>query len=77
MGLLSRLLTLPVSGPALGAFWVAKKLAETDEAQRNDPAVLRAALGEAERRLLAGEIDDDAYDAIEADLLERLREARG
>ena len=77
MGLVLKLLTLPVTSPALGAFWVAKKLAETAEAQRNNPAALRAALGEAERRLLAGEIDEDTYDAIETDLLQRLREARG
>ncbi|ETX15866.1 gas vesicle protein [Roseivivax halodurans JCM 10272] len=77
MGLVSKLLTLPVTGPAAGAFWVARKLAETAEAQRNDPATLRAALGEAERRLLAGEIDEEAYDALESDLLERLRDTRG
>ncbi|MEO1238055.1 MAG: gas vesicle protein GvpG [Pseudomonadota bacterium] len=75
MGILTRLLTLPVRGPADGVLWVAGKLAEHVDAERNSPAALRAALAEAERQLLAGEIDEAAYDAIEDDLLERLSHA--
>ena len=75
MGLLSRLLTLPVRGPGDGVLWLATRLAEHVEAERNSPAVLRAALADAEAQLLAGEIDEETYDAIEDDLLARLSHA--
>ncbi|MEO0634190.1 MAG: gas vesicle protein GvpG [Pseudomonadota bacterium] len=72
MGLLSRILMLPVRGPTDGVMWVAGKLAEHAEAERNSPVALRAALADAERQLLAGEIDEAVYDDIEDDILERL-----
>ena len=75
MGLLTRLLTLPVSAPAGGALWIARQVAEAAERERNDPATLKAALTAAERALEAGEIDEATYDRIEDDLLERLRAA--
>ena len=75
MGLLRTLLLLPVKGPLDGTLWVAGKLAEQVEAERNSPAALRAALAEAERQLLDGTLSEEAYDEIEDDLLERLQEA--
>lgn len=72
MGLLSTLLTAPVSGPTKGVLWVARRIAEQAEAERNSPAALRAALAEAEARLLAGDLSEAAYDEIEDDLLARL-----
>jgi hypothetical protein len=72
MGLVRKLLTLPVSGPADGVLWLAARVAEAADAQRNDPALLRAALVEAEARLVAGEMSEDDYDLIETDLLTRL-----
>ena len=75
MGLLSALVLLPVAGPMKGSLWIARQVAEAVERERNDPAALRAALDEAERRLEAGEIDEDTYDAIEDDLLARMRAA--
>jgi hypothetical protein len=77
MGLLRTLVLLPVIGPADGALWVASKLAEQVEQERNSPATLRAALAEAERQLLAGELSEDDYSDIEDDLLIRLKEAAG
>lgn len=76
MGLLSRLLTLPIRGPGDGVLWVASKLAEHVDAERNSPAALRAALADAEKQLLAGEIDEDTYETIEDDILDRLSTAR-
>lgn len=75
MGLLANLLLLPVKGPADGALWVARKIAEAAESERNDPAALRAALREAERRLLDGSLSEEAYDEIEDDILRRLKAA--
>jgi hypothetical protein len=73
MGLLTSLLLLPVSGPLSGALWVARQIAEAAESERNSPAALRAALHEAEARLISGELSEVEYDALETVLLERLR----
>lgn len=76
MGLLGKLLTLPLRGPLDATVWLAEKVYETAESSWNDPNALKAALAEAERKLLAGEMSEEEYDAIETDLLERLRTAR-
>jgi hypothetical protein len=75
MGLLSRLLLLPVSAPLQGSLWVAMRIAERVEGERNSPAALREALREAETRLIAEDLSEDDYEVIETDLLERLRAA--
>ena len=72
MGLLSKLLTLPVAGPMRGALWVAGQVHDAATAELNDPAAIRAALTELERRLEAGEIDEETYEAEEEALLDRL-----
>ncbi|MEM7520416.1 MAG: gas vesicle protein GvpG [Pseudomonadota bacterium] len=77
MGLLRTLAALPVKGPMDATLWVATKLAEQVEQERNSPAALRAALAQAEQRLLAGELSEDDYDEIEDDLLRRLQQAPG
>ena len=63
MGLLSTLLTLPVSGPVKGALWTVGKVVEAAEAEFYDPAAIRRELAALERRLEAGEIDEDAFEA--------------
>ena len=73
MGILSTLLFLPLKGPVDGSLWVARKITEAAEAQMNDPAALREALVDAERKLEAGEITEDEYDDLEEVILERLR----
>jgi hypothetical protein len=73
MGLLTSLLLLPVSAPLQGSLWVAKRITESVERERNSPAALREALREAEARLISGELSEDDYEAVETDLLERLR----
>ena len=73
MGLLSRVLTLPVKGPVDATLWIAGKVSEAAEQRLNDPATLKSALQDAERRLLAGELSEEAYDEIESEILMRLR----
>ncbi len=75
MGILTTLLTLPVSGPIRGALWVAEKIHEAAEDQRLDPGAIKRELGALERRLLAGEIDEEAFETAEAALLDLLDEA--
>lgn len=72
MGLLTSILTLPLRAPVAGPMWVARRVAEAVDRERNDPAALRAALAEAEALLVAGDLSEEAYDAIEDDILARL-----
>lgn len=76
MGLLSSILLAPVNLPLSGSVWLGRKLSEVAATERDDPATLRAALREAEARLTDGTLSEADYDAIEADLLTRLRAAR-
>jgi hypothetical protein len=76
MGILSKILLLPVTGPLDGTLWVADKLLEQAEAEIYDDGKVRAQLVELELRLDLGEIDEDAYLAAEELLLARLREIR-
>lgn len=75
MGMLTRLLTMPVRAPVSGSLWIGQQIAKAAEAQYNDKSALRAALIEAEERLLAGELSEDDYDEIETDLLIRMKVA--
>lgn len=73
MGLLTRLLLLPVSGPLAGSIWIAGQIAKAVDDERNSPAAIRNALREAEERLLKGDLSEADYEVLETDLLERLR----
>ncbi len=73
MGLLRSLLSLPVKGPVDGTLWVARKIQEAADNERNDPAALRKALAALETQLLAGLISEDEYDVAETDLLLRIK----
>lgn len=75
MGLLGRLLTLPVSGPLAGAYWVAHHLHDAAERELNDPAAIRRTLRALEEDLEAGVIDEAAFEEAEEILLVRLRQA--
>mgnify|MGYP001794056313 CR=1 FL=1 len=77
MGLLTSLLTLPLSGPTRGVVWVAGQIKEAAETERNDPAALRAALIALEAALIAGTIDEAAFEAEEALILARLERGNG
>lgn len=75
MGLLSKLLLLPVKGPIDGALWVTGKITEAAEAEWNDPAALRRQLSWLEGELVAGRLSEADYDRAEEEILLRLKEA--
>ena len=75
MGLF-KLLTFPVSGPISGGKWVLRTLLDETARSYYDEAAICNEMRELERRLLAGEIGDDAFEQQEEALLERLLQAR-
>lgn len=76
MGLLMKLVTLPVMGPIQGTTWIAEKLIEQAERELYDEGAVRAQLMELELRYDLGEIEEEAYFEAEAVLLERLKVIR-
>jgi hypothetical protein len=56
--------------------WTARKLAERAEEIYYDDAPVRAALMELEMKLDLGEIDEEAFEREETELLQRLKEIR-
>jgi len=72
MGVLGSLLGLPVTGPLLGLGWLARRIAEAADQEMADPARIEADLLALEQLLEAGEIDEPAFEAREAELLEEL-----
>ena len=75
MSLVAKLVTLPVSGPIGGAVWLARQIHAAAERELRDPAAIRAALADLERRLEAGEIDEPTFEAEESRLLDRIEAA--
>ncbi len=73
MGFLRNLLTFPVSGPIHGTTFIARKILEQAENELYDPNKVKRGLMELEARYDMGEIDDDEYDRLEAELLQRLK----
>jgi hypothetical protein len=71
MGLLSEVLLLPFA-PARGSYWAIRQVVAEAERQYYDPATIRAELAQLERRLEAGEITEDEFDAQEDALLDRM-----
>ena len=59
-----------------GLKWVMSTVLTTAEAEMNDDTALREQLLEAEMRREMGEISDEEFGEIEADLLARIREIR-
>ena len=71
MGLIGGLLTLPLA-PVRGLAWVFEQVVDEAEAQLHDPRRTRAELANAEAALERGEIDEETYEALERELLDRL-----
>ena len=71
MGLVGGLLSLPLA-PAKGLVWVVNQVVEEADAQLHDPRRIRAELADAATALERGEIDEQTYEEIEDELLERL-----
>ncbi len=59
-----------------GISFVLDKVATIADQELNDPARQRERLLEAQMKLESGEIDEEAFAAIEADVFERLREIK-
>ena len=71
MGLIGELLLLPFA-PVRGSLWTMRQVLAEAERQYYDPAVIRAELALLEQRLEAGEIDEEEFDHMEDELLDRL-----
>ena len=71
MGLIGGLLTLPLA-PARGLAWVFEQVVDEAQTQLHDPARIRAELADAEAALERGEIDEETYEELERELLNRL-----
>jgi len=76
MGLLANVLLVPVVGPLKGLLWLAQVLNDQVERTLYDEDGLRVALMELEQRFEAGEIGEEAFEAEEQVLLERLKISR-
>jgi hypothetical protein len=59
-----------------GIRWVMNTVVASAEAEMNDDTVLREQLLEAEMRREMGEISDEEFGEVEADLLQRIREIK-
>jgi hypothetical protein len=75
MGVLTQIVTLPLA-PVRGAAWVIERVVQAAENEYYDPGPVERELAALERRLLAGEIDEETFDRREDELLDRLDEIR-
>ncbi|MFJ8952796.1 gas vesicle protein GvpG [Streptomyces sp. NPDC102381] len=71
MGLISEVLLLPLT-PVRGSLWAMEQVLAEAERQYYDPAAVRAELSRLEEQLVAGEIDQETFDRVEDELLDRL-----
>jgi len=76
MGLLSTILTFPVSGPVAGIKWSLRQVQRVVDEELTDDAPIKEALMELQMRLEVGEVTDDEYVAEESRLMAQLREVR-
>jgi hypothetical protein len=73
--MLFKLLTLPISGPLAGVEWIAHKIHDTALAKLNDPTEIKRQLAALEQKLESGEMAEAEFEALEMELLTRLRDA--
>ena len=76
MGLLSKLLFFPVTGPVAGIRWSLGKVQKVVEEQLVDDTPIKQELMELQMLLELGDIDDAEYARREARLMQQLREVR-
>lgn len=76
MGLLSKLLTFPVSGPVAGIKWSLEMVERTAREELTDDTAIKEELLELQLALESGDIDDAKYLEREADIMKRLRDVR-
>ena len=76
MGLLTKVLFFPVTGPVAGIRWTLGKVQQVVEEEITDDAPIKQELMELQMQLEIGEITDDEYVEREAAIMRRLREVR-
>jgi gas vesicle protein GvpG len=76
MGLLSKLLFFPVTGPVAGIRWSLGKVQQVVDDELTDDAPVKEELMELQMKLELGDISDAEYRDREAALMTRLREVR-
>lgn len=76
MGLFTGLLTLPLA-PVRGTMWIAEQIAVVAEREADEERIVRRQLVETEIQFEAGLIDEEEYERIEDELLERLELSTG
>jgi hypothetical protein len=75
MGLITALVTLPLA-PVRGTVWIADKIREQAESEYYDERTIQTRLMEIDAARAAGEVDADAAEREENELLDRLMEGR-
>lgn len=76
MGLLSKVLFFPITGPVAGIRWTLGKVQTVVEEQLTDDTPVKQELMELQMLLELGDIDDAEYVRREAVLMQRFREVR-
>jgi hypothetical protein len=76
MGLLTKVLLFPVTGPVAGIRWSLGQVQKVVEEELTDDEPVKRELMELQMKLELGEIDDDEYLRQEGSIMQRLREVR-
>src|ERR1044071_3094502 len=76
MGILSKVLFFPVTGPVAGIKWSLGKVQSVVDEELTDDTPIKQELMELQLHLELGDIDDDEYVRREAEVMVRLREVR-
>jgi len=76
MSILANVLTAPVAGPIRGLLWLARIIDDQAKKEIYDEDKVRGALADLEIKLDLKEIELNAYEAQEEELLERLTQIR-
>lgn len=76
MGILKHLLGWPATAPLWMVRFSLEQVEGAVRTELTDDASVKQELLELQLRLELGEMDEEAYEALEAELMERLREAR-
>jgi hypothetical protein len=76
VGILSKVVFFPITGPVAGIRWSLNKVIQVAEEELTDDAPVKQELMELQMKLELGDITDDEYVEREAVLMARLREVR-
>ena len=76
MGLLSKILFFPVTGPVAGIRWSLEQVQTVVETELTDDSPIKQELMELQMLVELGDIDDEEYARREAALMQQLRDVR-